>query len=126
MKNINDDRQKASLFSLRIIWKRIKLHDDLNALDDRLLKDIGIVREEIPAYVEKSYPLFSLREMLSQLTMKIVAMRSNQQAAMELSKFDDRILADMGLYRSDISSIAHGNYPERHTSVANDDHQRAA
>lgn len=126
MKNINDDKKKNAFLSLTTRWKRHKLAAELNAMDDQILVDIGILRNEILSIVEKSFPMFTLAETISQLMMKMVALRANQQAAWELSGFDDRMLADIGLYRSDISSIAQGHYPERENKAANDDHQRAA
>jgi uncharacterized protein YjiS (DUF1127 family) len=41
-----------------IVWlQRRKLASELNALDDRMLTDIGLVRDEIATLVKKAYPL---------------------------------------------------------------------
>ena len=140
MKNINDDKMKNGLFSLSTWWKRHNLAAELNAMDTCILEDIGISRNEISDIVDRSFPQYTLKETVELVIAKVLAFRANQQAAWELSGFDDRMLADIGLYRSDISSIAQGHYPERENrtaiakthyperenKAANDDHQRAA
>ena len=48
--------------------------------------------------------------MLPSLIRMIKAFRDHQRNVAELSQLSDRELADMGLYRSDISRVATGNY----------------
>ena len=48
--------------------------------------------------------------MLLSLIRLIRAFRDHQRNVAELSQLSDRELADMGLYRSDISRVATGNY----------------
>ena len=48
--------------------------------------------------------------MLLSLIRMIQAFRDYQRNVNELSQLSDRELADMGLYRSDISRVAAGNY----------------
>lgn len=142
MKFLNDDKSQKATLSLSRWWKRSKLSREMNALGDRMLADIGICREEIDTVVEKSYPRVGVLAVVSGWLNKLAEIRRNHAAAWELSGMDDRELADIGLYRADISSIAKGHYPERHAHASpltgygvgvgitaqpvNDDHQRAA
>ena len=48
--------------------------------------------------------------MLPSLSRMIKAFRDHQRNVAERSQLSDRELADMGLYRSDISRVATGNY----------------
>ncbi|MBL6932715.1 MAG: DUF1127 domain-containing protein [Rhodospirillales bacterium] len=107
-----------------------------------MLADVGILRSDIGSIVEKSYPRISVLSVLAGLLDKLAESRKNHEIARELASFDDRLLADMGLYRSDVSSIAKGHYPHRHvhasplraygtridsmTDAVNDDQKRAA
>ncbi|MCG8511418.1 MAG: DUF1127 domain-containing protein [Rhodospirillales bacterium] len=51
------DFVKQQIFGRIATWyKRQRLVQDLEALDDRLLADIGITRAQIPAAVKKSLP----------------------------------------------------------------------
>jgi uncharacterized protein YjiS (DUF1127 family) len=142
MKNINDDKLQKAAFSWSGWWKRQKLSQELYSLSDLMLADIGLRRHEIDAVVEKSYPSTSIMELIAGLIDKMAEAHKNRELAWELAGYDDRLLADMGLYRSDISSISNGIYPERHAlaspltaygsniskmaEAVNDDHKRAA
>ncbi|NQU57063.1 MAG: DUF1127 domain-containing protein [Rhodospirillales bacterium] len=142
MKNINDDKSLTVTLSLASWRKRNTLSQELYALNDRMLADVGICRDEIPMIVEKSYPRVQFLSVFKELLAKWATARKNQETARKLAAFDDRMLADIGLGRSDISSIAKGCYPERHAhainlmglgfgsssnvSPVNDDHRRAA
>ena len=134
MKNINDDKSHRITLSPGAWFRRSRLSAGLNSMDGRMLGDIGITHSDIPSIVERAYPRFSIMDYVSNLIDKLVEVRQNREAALELASFDDRMLADMGIYRSDIPSISKGYYSKRHASasplmgygVANDDHQRAA
>ncbi len=142
MKYINDDKARRTQLFVSVWWKRFKLSQRLHSLDDRMLADIGINRGEIGAIVKKSIPSAGIVERLVAVANKLNEIRKNHEAARELAGLDDRMLADMGLYRSDITSISRGYYPERRSSAspltsygveeavlqgaANDDHRHAA
>jgi uncharacterized protein YjiS (DUF1127 family) len=142
MKNINDDKLRTTTLSLGTWLKRAKLSREMHGLNDYMLADIGIVRDEIPLIVEKSFPRVRLMDVFAGWVDRWVEARANRQAARELAAFDDRMLADIGLGRSDISAIEKGYYPVRHLTslpfmgsgvtgftnadAVNDDHQRAA
>ena len=129
MKNINDDIMRTATLSLTFWWKRQALSREMQNLDDRLLEDIGLGRYEIAQVVEHTYPRVGLRAGIVGLFTRFKNYLRNHRAAQELSNLDDRMLADMGIFRSDISSIADGHYPERAERVqnaVNDDHVRAA
>ena len=142
MKNINDDKSQKATFSLVNLWKRYKLSQELNSLDERMLADIGASRGEIPGIIEAAYPRVRFMALAARLLDNWAKSRKNRIVAWELAGFDDRLLADIGLYRSDISAIAKGHYPKRHelsvslmdvcvdsignTHAVNDDHRRAA
>ncbi len=142
MKNINDDKLLTATPSLSTWRKRAKLSQEMYALNDRMLADIGICRNEIQLIVEKSYPRVRVMAVIAGLLNKWADARKNRKIARDLAAFDDRMLADIGLGRSDISSIAKGYYPERHAhslslmglgfgsstnaDAVNDDHRRAA
>ncbi|MBT4933552.1 MAG: DUF1127 domain-containing protein [Rhodospirillaceae bacterium] len=142
MKNMNDDKSRTATPSLNTWWKRNRLSREMHGLNDYMLADIGIRRDEIPLIVEKSFPRVRIMDVLAGWLDTWIETRTNRQAARELATFDDRMLADIGLGRSDISAIEKGYYPVRHltslpifgtgvngfsnTDAVNDDHQRAA
>jgi len=77
---------------------------ELNALDDRMLKDIGITRGDIPAVVagmtaaghaESADPLEAVRRWAR-----------SRAAAEDLNTLDNRALDDIGMVRGDIDWVA--------------------
>jgi uncharacterized protein YjiS (DUF1127 family) len=77
---------------------------ELNALDDRMLKDIGITRGDIPAvvagmtaagHVENTDPLEAVRRWAR-----------SRAAAQDLNALDNRTLDDIGMVRGDIDWVA--------------------
>ncbi|MBL6930173.1 MAG: DUF1127 domain-containing protein [Rhodospirillales bacterium] len=142
MKYINDDKPRTAAPSFSALFKRAKLSREMHGLNDHMLADIGITRDEIPLIIEKSFPRVRLMDVFAGWLDKWLETRKNRQAARELAAFDDRMLADIGLGRSDISAIEKGYYPVRHLTsfpflgsgvdglskadAVNDDHQRAA
>jgi uncharacterized protein YjiS (DUF1127 family) len=87
--------------------KRRELRRELNALDERMLADIGISRADIPAVVEaigaqpasedgvEFDPIASLR-----------VWNRSRDTARTLASLDDRQLNDMGFIRGDIDWVA--------------------
>jgi len=98
------------------LWnKRRVAFSALNALDNRMLADIGVTRAEIADVVNGlhrsvSYPAISL-----DVVTPIVAWNRARQTANQLYKLEDRILLDIGVVRCDIewlaSEVAHKAAP---------------
>lgn len=90
---------------LSLALKQRKLRRELNALDDRMLSDIGISRADIPAVVasvgaeredgQEFDPIASIR-----------VWNRSRETARTLAAMDDRQLNDMGFVRGDIDWVA--------------------
>jgi uncharacterized protein YjiS (DUF1127 family) len=89
------------------LWnKRRVAFSALNALDNRMLADIGVARAEIADVVKGihksvSYPAVSL-----DLVAPIAAWNRARQTANQLYKLEDRMLLDIGVVRGDIEWLA--------------------
>jgi uncharacterized protein YjiS (DUF1127 family) len=88
-------------------YKRRQLRRELNALDDRLLADIGISRADIPAVVAMigAAPSGEEGETFDPMAALRVWNRS-RETARTLASMDDRQLMDMGFVRGDIDWVA--------------------
>lgn len=90
-----------------VVWnKRRTAYSALEALDDRMLADIGVARAEIADVVNGmhrsvSYPAVSL-----DVVAPIAAWNRARQTANQLYKLEDRMLADIGVVRGDIEWLA--------------------
>lgn len=90
-----------------VLWnKRRAAFGALNALDDRMLSDIGMARAEIGGVVKGlhksvSYPAVSL-DVVAPLT----AWNRARVTANQLYRLEDRMLADIGVVRGDIDWVA--------------------
>ena len=90
-----------------VLWnKRRAAYAAMNALDDRMLADIGVARAEIADVVKGmhrsvSYPAVSL-----DLVAPIAAWHRARQTANQLYKLEDRMLLDIGVVRGDIEWLA--------------------
>jgi uncharacterized protein YjiS (DUF1127 family) len=111
-----------------VLWNRRRAaYSALNALDNRMLADIGVARAEIADVVKGlhksvSYPAVSL-----DIVAPIAAWNRARQTANQLYKLEDRMLLDIGVVRGDIewvaSEVAHKsaanrNQPTGHTPRA--------
>ncbi|HEV8390001.1 MAG TPA: DUF1127 domain-containing protein [Dongiaceae bacterium] len=89
------------------LWnKRRVAFSALNALDNRMLADIGVARAEIADVVNGlhksvSYPAISL-----DVVAPIAAWNRARQTANQLYKLEDRMLLDIGVVRGDIEWVA--------------------
>lgn len=92
---------------LATAWKRRQLRRELNALDDRMLSDIGIGRSDIPAVVALigSQPAGNEGQEFDPIAGLRVWNRS-RDTARTLAHMDDRQLQDMGFVRGDIDWVA--------------------
>ncbi|WP_374654656.1 DUF1127 domain-containing protein [Dongia sp.] len=114
-----------------IDWnRRRKARATLQALDDRLLADIGLARYEIDAHVARlsgaiNGPLpATVQAMEEDVTAPLKAWSAARATAKELSRLTDRQLMDIGVIRGDIDELA-GNLAERGL-VANSNFQPSA
>lgn len=90
--------------SLAAWSERRAAYRELNALDDRMLRDIGITRADIPAvvagmsaagHVDSADPLEAVRRWAR-----------SRAAAQDLNALDNRTLDDIGMVRGDIDWVA--------------------
>ena len=90
-----------------VLWnKRRVAYSALNALDNRMLADIGVARAEISDVVKGlhksvAYPAVSL-----DVVTPIAAWNRARETANELHRLEDRMLLDVGVIRGDIEWIA--------------------
>jgi uncharacterized protein YjiS (DUF1127 family) len=90
-----------------VLWnKRRVAHSALNALDNRMLADIGLARAEIGDVVKGlhksvAYPAVSL-----DVVAPIAAWNRARETAHQLHGLEDRMLLDIGVVRGDIEWIA--------------------
>ncbi|WP_374309362.1 DUF1127 domain-containing protein [Dongia sp.] len=110
-----------------IDWnRRRKARATLQALDDRLLADIGLARYEIDAHVARlsgaiNGPLpAAVQAMEEDVTAPLKAWSAARATVKELSRLTDRQLMDIGVIRGDIDELA-GDLAERGL-VANSNH----
>src|SRR5262249_49840921 len=95
----------ASFVRVAVTWsERRAAYRELSALEDRMLRDIGITRADIPAVidgitvhnpVDSADPLEIVRRWLR-----------SRAAAQDLNELDDRTLDDIGMVRGDIDWVA--------------------
>ena len=89
------------------VGKRRELRRELNALDDRMLADIGISRADIPDVVEA---IGAQRASEDGVEFDAIASlrvwNRSRETARTLASMDDRQLSDMGFVRGDIDWVA--------------------
>lgn len=99
--------------SLARRWERNRAISQLNRLDDRMLRDIGIERgsleEAVDAVIERRTPAWTEPSLVSQLTgfaAKLVAPIANWHAERrtlaQLEALDRHLLQDIGIERGDL------------------------
>jgi uncharacterized protein YjiS (DUF1127 family) len=90
-----------------VLWNKRRIaYGSLNALDNRMLADIGIARAEIGDVVKGlhksvAYPAVSL-----DVVAPIAAWNRARETAHQLHGLEDRMLLDIGVVRGDIEWIA--------------------
>jgi uncharacterized protein YjiS (DUF1127 family) len=97
-----------------VAWaRRREVYNELMAMDDRTLADIGLARYEIADYVKRlgrdiQEPLpESLAAMEADVTAPLRAWNRARVTARQLSELSDRQLTDIGVVRGDIDELAY-------------------
>jgi uncharacterized protein YjiS (DUF1127 family) len=86
--------------------RRRRAYHNLMALDDRMLRDIGLTREEIPAVVKGltgNEPAWAHE---TEEASRLRVWNRYRAAAKELGQLDNHMLADIGIVRGDIDWVA--------------------
>ena len=91
---------------LSTVGKKRELRRELNALDDRMLADIGISRADIPDVVEAISAAPASDEDEFDPIASLRVWNRSRDAARTLASMDDRQLNDMGFVRGDIDWVA--------------------
>jgi len=90
-----------------VLWnKRRVAYSALNALDNRMLADIGLSRAEIADVVKGMHKAVSYPALSLDLVAPIAAWNRARQTANQLYKLEDRMLQDIGVVRGDIEWLA--------------------
>lgn len=90
-----------------VLWnKRRAAFGALNALDDRMLSDIGVARAEIASVVKGMHKSVSYPAVSLDVVAPIAAWNRARQTANQLYRLEDRMLADIGVVRGDIEWLA--------------------
>jgi uncharacterized protein YjiS (DUF1127 family) len=88
-------------------FKRSQIVRELQALDERMLRDIGVTKADIDHVAAESvggdeWVAVSLAKLLGR---KLAAWSSRRDAYRRLMALDDRMLADIGLNRAEIPAV---------------------
>ena len=88
-------------------FKRSQIVRELQALDERMLRDIGVTKADIDHVAAESvggneWVVVSLAKLLGR---KLAAWSSRRDAYRRLMALDDRMLADIGLNRAEIPAV---------------------
>ncbi|HWA50860.1 MAG TPA: DUF1127 domain-containing protein [Dongiaceae bacterium] len=90
-----------------VLWnKRRAAFGALNALDDRMLSDIGVARAEIGSVVKGLHKSVSYPAVTLDVVAPIAAWNRARVTANQLYRLEDRMLADIGVVRGDIDWVA--------------------
>lgn len=102
---------RAIVASARRVYERAQLQNELYALDDRSLNDIGVDRGAIPALAREALPasdetLFTefSRLVVNGILRPVIDWNRRRQARASLESLDDRLLADIGMARFEIEA----------------------
>jgi len=93
---------------VRFVRKR-NAYNTLVGLDDRVLRDIGLAREEIPGYVRSlsgDRPAKQLASDDAETAPSLGVWNRYRATARELAQLDNHMLADIGMVRGDIDWVA--------------------
>ena len=114
------DEKKQNAHSPLAAWiKRQKLTARLSGLDDRMLDDIGIQRSDISAMAERTFPRVDLKAHVVAFVAAVGKYLRQRRSTRQLAALDDRMLADIGLQRSEIPDAIRGDMQFRAFSMPN-------
>ena len=106
-----------SVTSPFVRWvKRGQLRLRLEQLDNRLLEDIGITYDEIPAFVKQVYPTFNWTNILKAVVKSITKWQERTRLLAELQSMSDDMLQDIGITRGDIHNVVYNGMERPKTS----------
>ncbi len=114
-------RFKALLADFFIMAGRVRARNSLLALDDRLLKDVGISRElllqGVSAWPWREVKVETASAPKQKKIVKVYSLVNEkeqeiQQAIKELKSYSDRELADLGITRGDIEFVVRNGRPK--------------
>src|SRR5262245_8890552 len=99
--------------AVRRVVERTAILRELSALSDRELADVGLLRGDIPAVATKSVTVpagpglvAAFGELLHDLLVAPVVLWNKRRTAYSaLEALDDRMLADIGVARAEISDV---------------------
>lgn len=88
-------------------FRRAQIARELQSLDERMLRDIGVTKSEIDRVAAESvggeeWVVVALAKYLGR---KLAAWSSRRDAYRRLTALDDRMLADIGLSRAEIPAV---------------------
>jgi uncharacterized protein YjiS (DUF1127 family) len=90
-----------------VLWNtRRAAYGALNALDDRMLSDIGVARAEIAGVVKGMHKSVAYPAVSLDVVSPIAAWNRARQTANQLYRLEDRMLQDIGVVRGDIEWLA--------------------
>jgi uncharacterized protein YjiS (DUF1127 family) len=87
--------------------KRAKIVRELQVLDERMLRDIGVTKSEIDRVAAESVggDEWIVVSLVKHIGHKLAAWSSRRDAYRRLMALDDRMLADIGLNRTEIPAV---------------------
>ena len=114
-----------------VLWNRRRsAYSALNALDNRMLADIGVARAEIGDVVKGMHASVSYPAVSLDIVAPIAAWNRARQTANQLYKLEDRMLADIGVVRGEIdwlaSEVAHKAITPANRNQSTGNRSRAA
>ena len=88
-------------------FRRAQIARELQSLDERMLRDIGVTKSEIDRVAAESVggEEWVVVALAKHLGRKLAAWSSRRDAYRRLTALDDRMLADIGLSRAEIPAV---------------------